>query len=438
MAMPNSTVVRTDPNAMTLDVIALMLPFTRLIELKLVGNLFLHDILTPMVILLLVKNGTSIKPLQTFLILLGVWLTGAVITDMIRHTPFADYSRGWAKIVLFGLNAVMVWMLTGAQGRRLAIYTFGTGSALCISAVFRPVELDATDPWKFGLGYGVALMFGAIAMSDGVNRRLGQYTGSWLLAGVALLSMLQNSRSLFAICALGAVFSPVARWISTRPAINRRVTPAVFFGFILAGLLIGQLMVAGYGSLAQNGVLGEAAQEKFLDQTKGNLNFLQGGRTESLVSLEAIKDSPIIGHGSWAKDPYYLQLLLVKLREAGLPAPGTLYDIGVKTEFLIPTHSYVFGSWVESGILGVPIWAYVFLLAFQSLYALLKVQGQPSALLSMVAFAMMWDIFFSPFASDTRILKGLEVCILIMAVNSLRAMRLAQSGNIYNDNTTSL
>jgi hypothetical protein len=403
-----------------LDAIAFFLPFSRLIEIRLVGNLFLHDILTPIVILLLVGQRTSLRPLRPLLIVLGVWLAGAVITDFYRHTPFVDYSRGWSKIVLFGLNAVMVWMLTKGQGRRLAIYTFSSGVALCLSAVITPEEADLTDPWKFGLGYGVALTVASLSMSSRLNRRFGGNIGSWMLAVVAIVSILQNSRSLFAICALAAAYSPLARWISSRPKWARRFSPLSFLAIIVAGLVVGQGLVAGYGSLAQSGFLGRDAQTKFLDQTKGNLNFLQGGRSESLVSLEAIADSPIFGHGSWAKDPYYLQLLLVKMREAGLPSPGTFYSVGVKTEFLIPTHSYLFGAWVESGILGVPIWIYAFFIAFQSLYAIIKIRGQPSALLSLVAFAMMWDVFFSPFASDARILKGVEICILIAAAGSLK------------------
>lgn len=405
-----------------LDAIAFFLPFSRLIEIHLVGNLFLHDILTPIVILLLVGQRTSLRPLRTLLILLGVWLAGAVVTDFYRHTPFTDYARGWSKIILFGLNAIMVWMLTNGQGRRLAIYTFSTGFALCLSAIIMPEEADLTDPWKFGLGYGVALTVASLSMSNRLNKRFGGNIGSWMLGVVAIVSIFQNSRSLFAICALAAAYAPLARWISARPTWVRRFSPLSFMAIILAGLIVGQGLVAGYGSLAQSGFLGRDAQTKFLDQTKGNLNFLQGGRSESLVSLEAIADAPILGHGSWAKDPYYLQLLLVKMREAGLPSPGTFYSIGVKTEFLIPTHSYLFGSWVESGILGIPIWIYAFFLAFQSLYAIVKIRGQPSALLSLVAFAMMWDVFFSPFASDTRILKGLEICILIAVASSLRKM----------------
>lgn len=414
---------RQERDALFLDALALALPFTRLIQLHIVGNLFLHDILTPLVIVLLSRYRTSLRPLRTLLILLGVWLAGAVFTDLYRHTPFSDFARGWSKIILFGLNAIMVWMLTAGHGRRLVLYTFATGAALCLSAVITPDDLNATEPWKFGLGYGLALTLAALSMSRQISNWFAGYVGSYALAAVAIVSIFQNSRSLFAICALAAAYAPFARWISRRPHLSRRLTPVTFTGIILAGLLMGQAMVAGYGALAQSGMLGPDAQAKFMAQTKGNANFLQGGRTESLVSLEAIADSPIVGHGSWAKDPYYLQLLMVKLREAGLPSIGSFYDVGVKTEFLIPTHSYLFGSWVESGILGVPIWIYVFFLAFQSLYAIIKVKGQPSALLSLVAFAMMWDVFFSPFAADTRILKGLEVCILLAAVQSLKSMR---------------
>ena len=412
-------------NDTLLDAVALILPFTRLVEIELIGNLFLHDILTPIVIVFLfTATPKPLGPLRMVGLMLAIWFGGAVFSDIYRSTPFEDYARGWSKILIFGLNILMVWLLCAGHPRRLTIYACATGAALCVAAILRPSDVVMNDSWKFGFGYGVSLILATLAMTSTFERWLGPYVGSMALGVSAFISLFQNSRSLFAICALAAAYSALARWISKRPKIREKLTIFWFSMLVLGGFVAAMAMVAAYGAMAESGALGDEAQAKFYDQTKGNVNFIQAGRTESLVSIEAIADSPIVGHGSWAKDPYYIQLLVVKMRELGLEG-GSFYYIGTKTDFQIPTHSYLLGSWVEHGILGVPIWIYTFLLTFGALYAILKESSQPSALLSLVAFAFMWDVFFSPFAADTRILKGMELTILLLSVMSLRKLDTA-------------
>jgi hypothetical protein len=53
---------------------------------------------------------------------------------------------------------------------------------------------------------------------------------------------------------------------------------------------------------ASEGWLGDEAREKYLIQSSGDMGILLGGRTQILASAQAIIDSPVIGHGSRAKD----------------------------------------------------------------------------------------------------------------------------------------
>ena len=50
---------------------------------------------------------------------------------------------------------------------------------------------------------------------------------------------------------------------------------------------------------------GEDVQKKYQMEASGKYGVLLGGRTELLASLPAVYDSPILGHGSWAKDRIY-------------------------------------------------------------------------------------------------------------------------------------
>ena len=115
---------------------------------------------------------------------------------------------------------------------------------------------------------------------------------------------------------------------------------------VLACFLLSFSVLVVYDFAAARGFLGTAAEELYYRQS-GPLGVLVGGRSESLVSTQAILDSPVLGHGSWAKDTKYVDLLSDRLASLGYEAlPPDPADIGV-----IPAHSYLLGSWVEGGVL---------------------------------------------------------------------------------------
>jgi hypothetical protein len=182
----------------------------------------------------------------------------------------------------------------------------------------------------------------------------------------------------------------------------------------LAGLLVtvGVSFVSLYGHLARKGALGASASKKYAAQASSSLELLTRGRPEILVSSRAVADSPLVGHGSWAKDPKYLEMQI----GSGLhPSPAMLAD------GLIPTHSYLMGAWVEAGVLGVPIWIWTLLLAAG---VLVRLFGRDTQLVSLVAFAglaLTWNVLFSPFGSFDRLIVPYYILILVAASWSPRA-----------------
>lgn len=402
-----------------------ILPFTRLIEVDInVGVLFVHDILTfPILAFLLMRPGvaTLLRPLRTCMILIGVWFAGAILTDFLRSVPFGDLARGWSRIVLLGGNIMMIWLLAKGRLPKLTLYVVGMGLSLILNPLINPTDLSGADPWKFGMGYGAALIVAGLMNFPEIRRHLPAVSGAVGLAAVAGISLILNARSAFAITGLAAAYALFAGYVARHPRLAGRINPAVFLLMILSGVLASNMLLLGYGELAAQGALGAAAREKYYMQSGGGgVGLLLGGRPESLVSVQAIMDSPILGHGSWAKDPYYTHLFQARLRSAGLLVPDDYRDIGKMTEFLIPTHSHLLGSWVEAGVLSVPFWIWTVFLAFFALYSAIRVHWQPNVLIALISLSMLWDVLFSPFASDARILKAIEICVLICAVNMLR------------------
>ena len=96
-------------------------------------------------------------------------------------------------------------------------------------------------------------------------------------------------------------------------------------------------------------------------QSGGDYGVLVGGRPETLVAIQAIRDSPIIGHGSFPEGTKYIQLKQDIRYEHGYSDSDEPEDTETKIP-VIPTHSHLTLAWVEGGILGGLCWIYILIL----------------------------------------------------------------------------
>jgi hypothetical protein len=89
------------------NAIAFALPTMMFVEVRMVGRLFLTEIiLICMLPFLMMRRGSLLLDrLPRKLLILGLaWLLSQILTDAIRSTPFEDWSRGWSKIVFLLTN----------------------------------------------------------------------------------------------------------------------------------------------------------------------------------------------------------------------------------------------------------------------------------------------------------------------------------------------
>jgi hypothetical protein len=192
--------------------------------------------------------------------------------------------------------------------------------------------------------------------------------------------------------------------------------------------IAGVLLVYQY--TAEAGILGEQAREKYEEQASGRYGLLLGGRTEILGELPAIYDSPILGHGSWARDPTYIIEMVEGLAALGYkdPTNGLMGDELI--EGSIPSHSYIFGAWVHAGILGGVFWASVFLWTARSLLRVYPPSLELLPVMAYAAFALLWNIAFSAVGLTSRILDPYYI-VLIMTCHVFavsKAVPVAGSG----------
>jgi hypothetical protein len=148
----------------------------------------------------------------------------------------------------------------------------------------------------------------------------------------------------------------------------------------------------GYEYAASNNWLGEAERERYLDQSESKIGIM-GGRSEFAAAIMAIADSPLLGHGSWAKDIEGYRLKGADLLGIRIPRTTRLHY----RDMLIPGHSHIWGPWIWHGLLGGLFWIYVIIFVAKSF--LICAHEFPDYLPFTIAVAMQffWDILFSPF-----------------------------------------
>ncbi|WP_435418988.1 hypothetical protein WAB17_05365 [Parerythrobacter aurantius] len=396
--------VRMDPWVL----IAFLYPFSQLVMFELVGQLYLIDLLAfPLLLVLLLRLPDAYARLARIwplAVLLGVWLTGQVVTDLYRATPIEDLMRGWAKIVFFAAQLFALWLWLPRRRAYLVAFAMGVG----VAAIFGVPEDFESDAWKFGYDRALVLLtIGSLVIASVVFPRL-RYLAPLLFLAIAVFLLLQSARSAFGVLFICAILAAAALVFARSVRLRERLTAGIYSVMLLFGVAAAVGATGIYGQAVETGALGREALIKYRDQTSGEVPLLLGGRTESLVSVRAIADSPIIGHGSWAKDPYYVGLHYATKLKLGLP----VFDPGQGKQRLIPTHSYLMGAWVEAGIAGGLFWLWVLLLPFVALYSLLRRVEPLMPLVVYCSVSLVWSVLFSPFGATERVLVAFQLVVL--------------------------
>ncbi|MGI9450284.1 MAG: O-antigen ligase family protein, partial [Geminicoccaceae bacterium] len=268
--------------------------------------------------------------------------------------------------------------------------------------------------WKFGFaGPTTTLLLMCFTLVP-VLRSPSSLVGPMIMVALGAFSAFMDFRSWGGVLMLSAAFLSV-------PAVLRlfglRPKPLSYGRMFIVGCLLlatgyGALKV--YGSAAQSGLLGERSKDKYETQSAlGDIGILLGGRSESLVTVQAIMDSPLIGHGSWAKDRYYAELKQLML-----------YKLGFTNRFippendLIPTHSHLLGAWVEAGLGGVLFWFGILMMIMASLRRLYASDDPIRPYLAFLMFLFIWDILFSPFGAQRRLTNGFLLVAMLYVLQA--------------------
>jgi len=222
-----------------------------------------------------------------------------------------------------------------------------------------------------------------------------------------------GSRALGGVCFIALAFLMMQRESARLSRGSRATTIALGIAILVA--VAGTFRI--YDFAASTGLLGYQAQEKYESQSAGEFGVLLGGRGEILSSALAIRDAPILGHGSWAMDTDYALQGQMMMRDLGYRPLGPDPQAAAG---LIPSHSYLFGAWTDAGILGAVFWGWVLSVAIRAMFALFRMAEPLSPLFTFFVVLLAWDLLFSPYGAQQRFFASYEIVLAVYVLESAR------------------
>lgn len=378
------------------------------VKVVVVGELYAGEILllaTAALTVLVRGVGRRVVPWLpwAFAVAGFLMLLGYVVADLVAATTPAQYLRGWARTVLFGLDFLALILLVSHGQRLLAWFTAGMAIGILLDMQIADTELTVTS-WKSGYGFAVGML--AVLLAG----HLPALLGGTILGAFGVLSILLDFRS------LGAVFLLAGGILLARS--REGVTQ---HGRWLRMMLVIAGTAAALAAVAMTMIQSDSDFHK--RRQESNIGRYVGLQ----VAFKAITDSPFVGYGSWAADKAYVQLLR---REFDKASAGK--DIrGDPGDSLLP-HSQLLQAWVEGGFLAVIFFA---MLAVGLLWALRWLvffhrRGTLTPLYTVLVIKGMWDLCFSPFLGQHRLhMASVLATLSLLAWERAAARSVGRAGH---------
>ena len=319
-----------------------------------------------------------------------LWLVGVLVSDVYNQTPLLDALKGCFNVLfLIALMPFSYWILSDSLHRILYFWGGYSLSALVNFFFFFAPTLESRFDFEVWRVYAFWPLFAFLASF--LYYKGWRKTGMVVAQGFAFWTLFQSSRNVFLCMTVATAVLLYLAMSEGRETVERM---ALYgrkrFLLFVVGVLAIVFAAFFYERGAERGVFGEAVQNKYLMQKHADIG-LASGRVDFVMSLLLIRDNPLVGYGSYAKDKDGFR-------------DRYLYEHGyavrkAKGEELLPGHSYILGAWVYAGVLGV----FFFVFALRQIWSMLSggsMLHEPAlaALLLYVSLQYAWNILFSPFA----------------------------------------
>jgi len=377
------------------------------ISFNFIGNLYLTQILIVISFFYFYfeRNKTKFtnKKLNNIIYLGILWLIGQVISDVINESLSIDYYRGIAKIIITLMSFYVFFKINLKDNygliKLLAYIVF-------IQIIFFLISINSLKEfeyfWKMGLGTAITLML-LIYFNFKKDKQNNNFI-ILLLISLSILSLSLNTRYLFILNLTSAFFIFLSVDKRNKDLFNLDIK----YIFITSIFILVITYIFQY--LLSSNIMPEELVRKTISQ-KGKYGILIGGRSDLVAGIKAISDSPIFGHGSWAKDCFYSDYL-----------KDFLYFNEYNKVFrdkncLIPGHSIILEAWIYSGFIGFLFWLHILFLVIKRIKINFLNFNKFNSTLIFLTILFLWDLFLSPYGGIRIVEFPLFASILIFMEN---------------------
>lgn len=384
------------------DAAVALLPLLAGIRLNAGVTLFLLDFVLLLIVIITALHGSLRLSLveRRLAMLAAGWLASQVLTDFIQQVPFRSTFVAVSVIILTITNYLGFRLLVGSNPRRIRLAAASLALGFIVGVLLYPTPLTAINAWKFGLAIPASIL--AVLVITGLSRGNRPVLDLTLLSGFSVAHLLLGVRSAAALCILAGGVAFIVR-THGHGAQTRRVIAA------LALVVLAATAFFSYASAANSGVLGYEARQKYQSQSQGRFGLILGARSEIVFSWQAIQERPLLGHGSTNE----ISRETFGRGVATLARQGVQYSPNSAAGTRIPTHSHIFDAWVKAGLLGALFWAAVLVVAVRRTIQGVKAHHTLSLLVSFLACGAIYDILYSPYGLERRLLLPFTLLILI-------------------------
>jgi len=138
-----------------------------------------------------------------------------------------------------------------------------------------------------------------------------------------------------------------------------------------------------------------------------------------VVASQLIRQSPVVGYGSWARSDEALENWATLQAELGSPRTATDLEqeaLLSPEASVVRAHSMVLQAWVEAGVVGLVFFGFSLLVTVMMLYRI-TVRSGPLRHYALVVFFGMWNVWalvMSPFAGVSRLYTATSFALLFI------------------------
>jgi hypothetical protein len=402
------------------------------LSLQILGKIYIGELLALIYLLFSSRQRNEVQLPMALIVLGGAWVFSQILSDFVNHVTVADSLKGIGAPALMATTLVALFRYFSLNPLRLPSFLLGTTVGFLLDLYISPTPYFLYNPWKWGLGVsllGAGVIFFSFFLKTLISAKWSN--ASFLIFAVVygLIGFANDSRGgLIPLLAFTAFLLFQHRgfleWFNNLFGNGRRGFLRAILFLIAFVLSLNFLLTWVFITPVVMSMLPSALVEKNLKQSSNTYGILLGGRMEIFSASRAFLDKPLLGHGSWPKDPSfkYKVYALQQLQASGSGINSSDFDTpDFKQNDLIPVHSHLFQGFVWSGLFGGLFWLYVLYLLVNTFLA--NFQGMRFFFfLGLVQFT--WNILFSPFGYSARF----ESALFLGAI--LSYYRLTGTGNL--------